>query len=62
MDDDKLIIQWNNEEILPPELTDIRCAEPEHVLSNDAEIEDIEVNNIMTSFLKKMPMTSYESY
>ena len=45
MDDDKLIIQWNNEEILPPELIDILSAEPEHVLSDDEEIEDIEVNN-----------------
>ena len=45
MDDDKLIIQWNNEEILPSELMDIHSAEPEHVSSDDKEIEDIEVKN-----------------
>ena len=45
MDDDKLIIQWNNEEILPPKLIEIFSAEPEHVSSDDEEIEDIEVNN-----------------
>ena len=45
MDDDKLIIQWNNEEILPSELIDIVSAEPEHVSSDDQEIEDNEVKN-----------------
>ena len=45
MDNDKLIIQWNNEEILSPELIDILSAEPERVSSHDEEIEDTEVNN-----------------
>ena len=45
MDDDKLIIQWNTEKILPSELIDILCAEPEHVSSDDEEIEDNEVKN-----------------
>ena len=45
MDDDKLIIQWNNEEILLSELIDKLSAEPEHVSCDDEEIDDIEVKN-----------------
>ena len=62
IDDDKLIIQWNNEEILPPELIDILSAEPEHVSSDDEELKALKLISMMTSFFKKMTMTSYERY
>ena len=43
--DYKLIIQWNNGEVLLSELIDLLSAEPKQVSSDDEEIENIEDKN-----------------